>query len=174
MEDFDFDTLLGDIDESEVKEAVEAVQEEIIEEVTEIEVPEVDDLNDALDDLLDEVATPEVVPEPVQETAPEVKVTQVETLTYETSGIEFAEETKNYIKESLSIEMRKQALNAEMKVIKNDYADQGVDIGTANKAMKALSKELKESAEEAAAIERVKDMFRADDGIYTDIVGLNQ
>lgn len=159
MEEFDFDSLLDDIEQTKEDTKETKPEPEVVETAPEPE--------ENLDDLLEEVPSTEVTspaPTTIEEPEPE---------TYDNTGVEFAAETKAYAKEYLSIEMRKRALNEELKKLKDDYKDQGVDIATVNKAMKEIAKELKESAEEAACVERVKEMFKKDERIYTDIVGLN-
>ena len=156
MEDFDFDSLLGDLNTKEEK-----VEKHILDDLEDIGENILDDV-----DLLEDISTEEA------EEPEETKIQTIETSTFETTGVEFAEETKQYARAFLDIEMRKRALTQEAKDLKDEYKEQGVDIASVNKAMRELAKELKESAEEAASIERIKELFKKDDRIYTEIVGL--
>ncbi len=90
------------------------------------------------------------------------------------SNIEFSEETKAYIRAKSDIELRRKALGAEAKELKEEYKDAGVDIKTANEAAKELAKRIKQTSEEAQMLEATLKLFEEDDGIYSTIVALNE
>lgn len=89
------------------------------------------------------------------------------------SGIEFAEETKAYIRAKSDIELRRKSLAQEQKELKEEFKDAGVDIKTADAAAKEIARRIKQSADEADMIEKTMKIFEEDDGIYSTIVALN-
>ncbi len=183
--DFNFDDLLDDIEENP--------------ENPENPKTEIDDLDD-LDNLLNDndnpipANAPEVDLDHLAETSKDDEIQDYKKLIEEqkarikeledsapkvsVSGQavieEFGPEIKAFAKEMLDIDMRKKVIQEEIKTIKDDYKDRGVDIPWAMKAMKEIQKELKETSEEAAGVQATKDFLRKDESIVKTLDALSQ
>jgi hypothetical protein len=201
MSEFNFDELLDEIEESEKTEMTTATGttealDDLLDDLTDgiEEQAEPDESTEQteidLDSLLDEPDEPDELNEP-QMTSDDNNIVDIgnhnqtnqsqsgstsisEEPTYESTGVEFAEEYPKYWKGKQEFDMRKKALKDEEAEFKKEMEEAGVDISFANRAYKEVTRELKESAEQAQRIESLKKMIKADDiilGTINDLLG---
>lgn len=79
--------------------------------------------------------------------------------------LEFADETKAFLKEYSEIELEKKELQERTKELKADFEERGVHTKEALKAWKEYQKQLKETPEEAKEIEQMKGLINSDDSL---------
>jgi hypothetical protein len=164
MEDFNFDDLLDEIDESETAiEATEATPEP----APEPEPAPTNTIAD-LDSLIDEPDEPAPVA-PVTPVTPTPKTTQVEEISYDTTGVEFAEEYVKYFKERNDKLMQKKAFmdewNEDVKAMDDEYEDIGVDTKVAKYVENMYKKQMNETAEQTKLFNAMEKMMKKDDSL---------
>ena len=192
-EEFDFDALLEEIDtETQPTESTETTQPEVKEPEVDLEnidaVPETSEESfDELESLLDDTKSEDTVgTEPVIENAPEVQVKpetpetpkvpkiEVDEISYETVGVEFAEEYIKYWKSVNDVELRKKAaleeFKEELQQIKEEFSDAGVDIKAADYTRKTIIRRMKETEEEQKLMDAVDTMLNADKNLKDSFV----
>jgi len=186
-DEFNFDDLLSEIDETETKTVPEETKEtketqpepkeldldallaedepEVTEPVLEVTEPVPETLESALEEVLE--------PTPVS-TQPKPKVTKVQEISYDTVGVEFAEEYVKYWKELNDLELRKQAamsaFKEELGTMKTEYEDAGVDIKSANYVRNTYIKQMRETTEESHLMEAIEKMMKADQNLKDSFI----
>jgi hypothetical protein len=192
MEDFNFDELDALLDETETKEVKdEQTDDNTNDDALLDELVHMDDSNAGDDDNINEVI-PEPEPEvdyntiikelenTIAELQGQLKATEV-AKTQETidqasqesfDDLEFADETRAFLKEHAALEVEKLEINQQIKDLKKDYEDQGVHTKEALKAWKEYQKQLKETADEAQEIENIKRLINQDDTLSSTAVAL--
>ena len=178
-EEFDFDTLLDEIDEVK-NEETNGLHDN-------------DNVSDDLDILDDDISTVSVDDKPevsedfelqgkgyktiikeLEQTIDELKsqlkiakteLTSVDKVSYD--DLEFSEETKSFLKAHADLELEKKELQDRFKELKTDYEEQGVHTKEALKAWKEIQKQFKETPEEAKEIEQMKSLIQDDDTLHT-------
>ncbi len=182
----EFDALLGELDDLMETPVEEVVVEDIAEvrEVTKVaevkeekeEVKEAVDTiadidastNEIVDELNSQIASLKSTIKSLQSSAQDAK----KEATVNLPELEYSEEGKAYARAVLDLDVRKKALAQEGKDLKAEYEDQGVDTKSVMTSLKEISKEIKETAQEAQLIEATKQSLRDDDGIFGTINAL--
>jgi chromosome segregation ATPase len=159
MQEFDFDSLLEDIEETPTK----------------IEVPEVP--------YVPEVPEVPYVPE-VPETSKEIKPTEkdvakvfnkkaIEEAKINSLKPDFSDEFKDmmqelekYYKDTFDIKQQIKDLQEELKDRRNEAKEIGIKVTAADKAMKEVVAQIKESSEDAKYIEDSKRLIEENDSLY--------
>ena len=142
MEDFDFDSLLEEVENTpETPEKTEEIEK----------VEESQELNT-------EPSNPVVTEEP------EVPATPISV-----PDMEYAVETEAYIKAKLQLDIDMKTLKQELKDLNDEFKDQGVDIKSVNKALNEIKKELKETPDEAKNVTNIKSLIRSDDNLISTL-----
>jgi len=145
MEDFDFDSLLEEVENTPEKteETEETEETEKVEESQELNT---------------EPSNPVVTEEP------EVPATPISV-----PDMEYAVETEAYIKAKLQLDIDMKTLKQELKDLNDEFKDQGVDIKSVNKALNEIKKELKETPDEAKNVTNIKSLIRSDDNLISTL-----
>lgn len=196
-EDFDFDNLLDDIEtKTEVKEPetnelddldalldtpIPTVVEDLEIPVDAVPEPTLDDLDDLLEEtketnVSETTETPEILS--TKNTRANTATTQVskinEEISFDTTGVEFAEEYVKYWKEINDLELRKKTANdafkEELSVMKEEYTDAGVDIKSANYVRGTIIRRMKESQEESSLMDAVDKMLNKDTNLKDSFI----
>jgi len=161
-EDFDFDSLLDDLDNVvEVKENKNIENIETIEEPEILETPELK--IQAADELLDEINQQK---EELKQKEKVIQDIKTESVT-EKIDYEYADEARAFLKEYNNLEMEKRDIIQRMKELKTEFEDQGVDVKAVLKAQKEIIKEIKETPDEAHLVEEMKKLIKTDDVLMT-------
>ena len=183
-EEFDFDALLEEIDtETQPTESTEATQPEVKEPEVDLEnidaVPKTSEESfDELESLLDDTKSNDTVGvEPAIEKTPEVQQSpkvEIDEISYNTVGVEFAEEYVKYWKSVNDIELRKKAaleeFKEELQQIKDEFSDAGVDIKAADYTRKTIIRRMKETEEEQKLMDAVDIMLNTDKNLKDSFV----
>ena len=182
----EFDELLAELGELEtvVKEDTKVTPEKP-------EKPEPVETKQSVDDLLDEGTEIIASREDALDTLVgelkstimdiEEKLKQAETMATDTKitdkiidlDIEFKDETISCAKEILEKQLEKKAIDEEIKSIKEEYKDQGVNLKAVNTAISEIKKEMKETPQDAQDTEALKEILRKETGVIDSIQVLN-
>ncbi len=184
LDDFDFDELLNDIEdnnENENNKKTEDIDELLTDDSLSDNVDDLDVSKSNNNDISGDVE-PEVNEEYedykkiIQELEGKIKELQgalkaaktvqvVQETEVSLEDLEFADETKAFLKEYSEIELEKKELQERTKELKADFEERGVHTKEALKAWKEYQKQLKETPEEAKEIEQMKGLINSDDSL---------
>ena len=78
--------------------------------------------------------------------------------------------TRTFIKNSFAIKKEIKILREELKELKKEAKEEGVSVSNAEKAIRELIKEFKESSEDSKTIEELKRFIKNEEELYLKVV----
>jgi len=181
MSEFDFDSLLDDVENGTVETVNEEVIPDVIPEAVKAEEEAVEGLTDEeimseVDTLLDE-DDDDVLDNLADYKVPDIEVPQPPK-DLSTGGVsirDFLDEeesaaTQEYIMAYNDTVREIDELKMKQKKLKDEAKEEGVPVTVVHKSLGELKKEIKETVDEAREVESMKDFIRSNAGMYQGVI----
>ena len=192
MAEFDFDSLLDELDTPDTPETINTSKTEEHNEPENIENNLIDD-TDLLDTSnrsgdntleVDYKELYEKLQKEKEELEKQLKAVQIAKDNQEIEKVpetisdvldeDIVQRTKSFLKDYNEIQLEKRELRDREKELKEAYDKEGVNIKAAVKAWKEYQKQIKETPDEALEVEYLKDVIAKDESISSTIIALSE
>jgi septal ring factor EnvC (AmiA/AmiB activator) len=158
--DFDFDSLLDEVDTPVSKEEVKEVKEEKVEN-PKINTPE---------SFMEENSKPAPTEEDMSKVFSKKAIKEAKTNSlkpdFSDEFRDMMQEIEKYYKDVFDIKQQIKDLQDELKERRNEAKEIGIKVTAADKAMKEVINQIKESSEDAKYIEDAKRLIEENDSLY--------
>jgi len=166
MAEFDFDSLLEDIDTPvpSVKPKEVKSDKEVEEKVGEVFSKE--HVEEALEDIQEPKVTEEQVKEVFHKKAIEEAKDNAKQPDYSDEFADMIGEVKKYFKDVYNIKQEIRELQDQLKERRQEAKEIGIKVTVVDKAMKEVIAQIKETSEDAKYIEDAKRLIESDPDLY--------